>query len=258
MNWLVTHCDSTMVDCAVLFLRSLAKCSKARVAFFGYGLTDSQIDALGTANPNVGYHVLREKDFAGRIATSKVECVAEATDTVAEDDDLIIASDVDMLVKRDPFDLFKEEGDVFVTRRPGKWKHPINGGLWGFRMNDAGYRFIDFYRDQVHSKDWLPYRAYLKGFGHLQETNWRVGQDFLNVVALAQLPFPCKVTVLGPEWNWVHDSGAKKKVDPRRQAEQDALFEKAKNAYAHAMADPTIHVVHFKARMKYEMARYAQ
>jgi hypothetical protein len=149
-------------------------------------------------------------------------------------------------------------GDVFVTRRPGKWKHNVNGGLWAFRVNDAGRQFIRFYDDQVHAKDWPPYRAYLKKYGHLDEVNWRVGQDFLNVIATTPLPFPCKVTVLGPEWNWVHDSGAKKKVDRKRQAEQDALFEKAKAAYREAMADPSIHVVHFKARMKSVMAEYAE
>jgi hypothetical protein len=219
-------------------------------------MSEAQLKGLREAYPGVRIQDLTAKQFVGRIATSKVECVRDATNRMAAEGDVVIASDVDMLVKADPFDLFDIPGDVYVTKRPFKWKHPINGGLWAFCMNRPGMKFIAFHDEQVHRKDWEPYRKYLKKFGHLNEVNWRVGQDFLNVIALHDLPFTCEVVQLGSEWNWLHDSGANKKADKAKQAEQDALFEKAKRAYAEAMADPRIVVVHFKAKMKSEMARY--
>lgn len=256
MNLFVTHCDSSMADCAVLMLKSLKRCSVCKPHLFDAGIGDAQTGELLDIYPGREFiQVLTRDQFEGRIATCKVECVYEAVSSGAT---TCIAADVDMLFKHDPFALFENDGDVFVTRRPNNWKHPINGGLWAFRCNEAGQNFIRFYNEQVHKKDWPPYRKYLKKFDHFDEVNWRIGQDFLNVIAKTPLPFPCKVTVLGPEWNWLHDSGAKKKPDPKRQAEQDALFEMAKKAYRKALADPAIHVLHFKAKMKSEMPAFAK
>ena len=198
--------------------------------------------------------------WRGRVATRRVELLRLVTlnyDQVVPGDN-ILALDVDLIVKKDPFLMFDENpnADVIVTRRKNKWKHMINGGVWGFRFNLRGSRFIDFHVDQVHTKSWKPYRDYLKKFGHLDEVNWRVGQDFLNVILTNPLPFECKVADAGWRWNFVHDSGSKKKVDPEKQAAQDAIFAKAKEEYAKAMNDPEIGIVHFKARMKKLMSEY--
>ena len=257
-EFVVTHCDASMADCAELFLKSLAKCCHCIPIVYHYGMTDAQRGALINANHNARMYELTEREFVGRIATSKVECVKECARNIAAENDLILGMDVDILVKSDPFEMFEMDADVFVTKRGNEWKHPINGGVWGFRANRPGLKFIDFYTEQVHNKDWPPYRKYLKKFGHLYEVNWRVGQDFLNVIARQDMPFECEVGVLDDAWNYVHDSGAKGKVEVARQAEQDALLARAKAAYDAAAKDPRIRILHFKARMKPEMPRYAR
>jgi hypothetical protein len=255
---LITHCDSNMSDCAIMMLKSLAKCCDAHVYFYGCGVDDNIKNIIISSYPNITYYELAPEYFIGRIAVAKIECVYNTVKYEGNTDSQIIACDVDMLMKHDPFALFENEGDVYVTRRPAEWKHSINGGLWAFKNNDKGARFIEFYKDQVVSKSWEPYRKYLKKYDHLGEINWRVGQDFLNVIAITDLPFVCAVKIISSRWNWLHDSGAKKKVNPTRQAEQDLLFNRAKKAYWRALNDPTIHVLHFKARMKTEMGHYAK
>ena len=78
------------------------------------------------------------KEFTGRIATCKIERLDYWAVQYWAKSANILALDADMLIRSDPFEMFKMEGDVFVTTRKIPWKHPVNGGVWGFRCNDIG------------------------------------------------------------------------------------------------------------------------
>lgn len=57
--------------------------------------------------------------------------------------------DCDMLVRRDPFDLFREDDDILFTTRDGVW--PINGGIIGIRNphDRAVSRFFHRWADRI-------------------------------------------------------------------------------------------------------------
>ena len=252
MNRVYIHLDGTYLTEGQIFLASLYKvCPSCEVFAQGYNIDPNKLRS--SWGGRFQFRAVPKKQYVGRIATSKIE---RLEDIPMQDGDQVLCLDVDMIVKRDPFEIFRKEGDVFVTTRPKSWKHPVNGGVWGFRYSTVGDRFVRFHIDQVQRKTWKPYRNYLKKYGHLKEVNWRVGQDFLNTIYLNKLPFLCKVSDAGWRWNFLHDSGSKRKFDKKKQAEQDALFSKAKKAYKKAWKDPSVGILHFKARMKGEMKHY--
>jgi hypothetical protein len=202
---------------------------------------------------DVHFFDVPKKQYKGRIATCRIEILESMP---LREGDNVLYLDVDIIVKKSPFEIFRKPGDIFITTRPQKWKHMVNGGVWGFQYNEAGRRFIKFHIEQIHNKDWKPYRKYLEKFGHEKEINWRIGQDFLNVIRKNKLPFPCQVTDAGWQWNFSQHSGSERKFDSKRQAKQDKIFAKAKKEYAKAWLNPKIGILHFKARMKSEMGKY--
>lgn len=253
MNHVFSMSDNNYEDYACMYLRSLYKHSPdCHLIFAGHKVDQKKIE--GAWPGTMHFIKIPSKAYEGRIATVKIELIHDCNFMY---EDNVLALDVDMIIQKDPFIIFDEtDADVIVTGRCVKFKHPINGGVWGFRYNGNGKQFIMFHKKQVHQKDWKPYRKYLKKFGHLDLVNWSVGQDFLNVIHKTNLPFPCKVKDVGWKWNYCLHAGSSSKYKTFEELRKSAHFQETERRYKAAVGDPNINIIHYKSKMKFLMKEY--
>lgn len=102
----------------------------------------------------------------------------------AEYGDNVLVLDMDLYFKEDPFKIFREDFDIFCTSRYCSHPFPVNGGVWGFRLNERSERFLDFYVDQIcRNTTWQPLIEWRNEHKHIFG-GWYVDQDFLCVLLL--------------------------------------------------------------------------
>lgn len=254
MNYVYLLVDNNYEKYARIFLRSLSRYSPdCTVLFNGYNIDGNVIRKAWPGR--LQFYNVPKADYIDRIATVKIERLALMP---FKDGDNVLVLDVDMLVQSDPFVMFGCNGDVIVTGRPVKFKHLINGGVWGFRYNETGRKFLDFHIEQVHKKDWKPYKKYLKKFRHYDLVNWSVGQDFLNTIYLHSLPFDCNIVKFGAEWNYCLHSGSSARYKSFEALAKSEHFKESKRKYEEALDNKEYKIIHFKSKMKFIMEQYAE
>lgn len=245
MNYAYMTCSKDFWPYAEICIRSLGQHSDCTLLFNAYGWLNGNVKEL-EADMKCTYpgrsliYMIPEKEWKGRIAKCKVErleCMP------FQDGDNVLLIDADLIFKVDPFKIFDiwPEVDVFLTERHYDYHFPINGGLYGFRLFEAGWKFMRMHIDEVKNPMWPPYVQWLKKYWHWGQENWGVGQDFLCAIHMAGLPFEGILKILGPEWNWCPS------------IEEDRLEETLKPAredMARAEKNPDIKVLHYKGRLK--------
>jgi len=246
MDYIFVYCDIKHMEISQLFLRSLwAVNSKCRVLYYGCNI-DSK-DIFKVWKGEIEFYKVNPKEFYWRIATHKIELLSRVP---LKTNDRIIVFDPDILLQDDPFKMFDNNHDMYYTTRHYKCKYPVNGGVFGFKGTEEGRKIITFYNEQIHKKDWKPYKKFMKGYSdtdgvaHYDMTNWCIGQDWLCCVHIYGLPFDSSVKDVGPAWNYCPDYGSTQFTAKFNQVKQD-LFDK--------IGDKRYKVLHFKGAMKNEM-----
>lgn len=123
--------------------------------------------------------------------------------------DHVVGIDIDTMVQVDIFeDVFNKDFDVFYTTRFEECQQPINSGFWGFRFNEAGEKFVEFYASQTRNPTWRPFMDFQNKFMPIRTRysagpqDWWCDQDFLNAVYLnGGVPFECNIIDLGYKYN---------------------------------------------------------
>jgi len=159
--------------------------------------------------------------------------------------DEVFVIDLDVLVQDNLFAAFHQypDADVFVTTRFYEYEHPINAGVWGFRINARSLTFLHHYADQAFDPTWPPFRSYQEKFGHLEDRGWWCDQDYLcalwrEVKANRPTPGGVRVVDLGPKYNW---------CPSERDLKQDAENILGK------VGDKEYKALHFKGKLKWIM-----
>lgn len=124
-------------------------------------------------------------------------------------DDHVIGMDVDTFVQADIFEeIFSMDFDVCYTTRFEGGPQPINSGLWGFRFNENGRKFVEFYASQTRNPTWKPFVDFQNKFMPIRTRysaglqDWWCDQDFLNAVYLnGGVPFDCTIIDIGYKYN---------------------------------------------------------
>ena len=130
---------------------------------------------------NVQFRELKKKCWDGRRMACKIETIPEVIEH-SSDGDRILILDSDLYFQDDPFNMFDDSNDVFLTSRSYKYQYPINAGVWGFVNNNKTRKFIDFFIQQCQNPSWDKLVRMRKDFrrkGNAQAFDWWVDQDFL-------------------------------------------------------------------------------
>jgi Nucleotide-diphospho-sugar transferase len=128
----------------------------------------------------INFHDINAKDFAQKSIALKIDLLKYLD---LRHGDRVIVSDLDILFQGDPFSVFENDFDVFFTTRHYDYHYPINGGIWGFRVNERSRRFIVYYIRQMYTKSWNQLRKFKKRFHRLPYGfGWFDDQDFLCTV----------------------------------------------------------------------------
>lgn len=225
----------TLLEIALTTLRKYTPDSI--INLFVYNVRNSLIAQL-SKRLNLKIIRLARKDWVNRKMACRVEKIKEIDKCYGDN---LILLDIDLIFKADPFEIFKNDFDVFVTTRYYEHIYPINAGIHGFKYNRITEKFIDFYISQIHNPTWEPLVTWRKKFHRNNSLDWRVGQDFLCVIFLVyqlqtegcirvpwvedknlikiyskfKLPFNIKIYDAGPKYNYAPNAvnlGVSKKM----------------------------------------------
>jgi hypothetical protein len=208
-------------------INSLRGCSDCRIMFYGQF----------SKEPELGVPILplEELLWHGRRVTRRMELAAE----VGAAGDQVMVFDTDLYFKRDPFELFEHTFDFFYTTRPvPNLLSPVNGGVWGFRVNSAANSVLQFMVREARHPEWPPYlavRQRLRRTDRDRELDWWSHQDLLCALHEAGSPVDCQLYDAGPCYNWCPDSG------PSRPLTQEGV-----DRFLAGFDDPAVVIIHYK------------
>jgi len=122
-------------------------------------------------------------------------------------DSQVLVSDADIYFMKDPFTVFKKHPsfDLGLTKRHYNYRHPINGGIYYYRITTATKRFLVYWNDQTEKISWHLFLEYIKSYGHKGRIpDWCIGQDFLNVLwkNLEKRPAACNINIIDVGWEY--------------------------------------------------------
>ncbi len=211
--------EEEMLRLCLLTLRKYNRTCEIR--FYTHGVSPRKREWL-TRKFNLNISDLSDKDWVEREQASKIYKIKELG---LVDGDRVLFLDADLVFRDDPFKVFEEDFDVFVTSRYYAYPYPLNAGVWGFKYNDNSRRFLEFYLEQVTSPDWDPlvtlYNRYshtgrwldqdflcvwfmiglLKSEGKIS-VPWQEDKELLEALRKAELPFDVRMYDAGPEYNY--------------------------------------------------------
>ena len=139
-------------------------------------------------NQRVTIKYLNEEEWGRSMMDCKIKTILSFLNSgCVKKGSHILVLDSDLFFQADPFAVFENDFDVFVTSRNYEYKFPINAGVWGFKYNKRSKKFLQYYVDNLHKASWLPYINFRKdnhGNEGLADENWWKDQDFLCALYL--------------------------------------------------------------------------
>ena len=138
------------------------------------------------------------------------------------DDSKVLILDCDLLFQNDPFLMFDQydKSDIYYTHtilstpdslRPDKiWKsvkYKVNGGVWGFMVNEKSKKLLNFWMDNMIKNSWDKWKDFEPHIKNgINNLNWGIDQDFLNCldVHFDDLPekYKCKRAIVSYKYNY--------------------------------------------------------
>lgn len=205
-----------------LCLSTLRKYNQTcEIRFYTHGMSPRKRERLNRKF-NLNISDLSDKDWVEREQASKIFKVKELG---LADGDRVLFLDADLVFRDDPFKVFEEDFDVFVTSRYYPYPYPLNAGVWGSKYNDDSRRFLEFYLAQVTSPGWGPLVTLYNRYSHTGRwldqdflcvwflidqlktqgkvnVPWQEDKELLEALRKAELPFNVKMYDAGPEYNY--------------------------------------------------------
>ena len=187
----------------------------------------------------VTFHDIRTKDYLRKSVVLKIE-ILRSLDFKYGDN--VIVSDLDIVFQSDPFKVFKNDFDVFFTTRHYRYHFLINGGIWGFRVNERSRRFVRFFIRQMFARSWQSLREFGKRFGRDHYgPGWFLDQDFLCTVYENINSLPRKIMDVR-----FFDAGYRYNFCPSFDINGENAVQELKSK----IGDPDYVVLHLKAQLK--------
>ena len=133
-----------------------------------------------------------------------------------------------------------EDYDVFITTRDYSYVWSINAGVWGFKNNIKGRKFIDFYINQINNPTWDKLVNFRNRHSRPASLDWWVDQDLLCVIndyGLSEEISDVKIADAGNKYNYC----------PSTDIMGD---DECKRLLRLAIGDPKYKILHLKASLK--------
>lgn len=168
----------------------------------------ADVKAYTTREFNTHWTVVPPAQMLRRRAMCKVEMLASVVNGLSDGDQLL-ASDVDVYFKGDPFVVFAErpDMDLGLTTRGYDYAFPINAGIFYIRVNKAMRQWTRWHVQESLKPQWDKYDALRKKYKHEHfKLDWSVGQDFLIANWLnrdeVRVAYGVKIEDVGPKFNF--------------------------------------------------------
>jgi len=119
----------------------------------------------------------------------------------------VLVSDADIYFMKDPFTVFKKYSffDLGLTKRHYGFRHPINGGIYYYRITSATKGFLTYWNHQTEEISWPLFLEYIESYNHKGRIpDWCIGQDFLNVLWKnpEKRPTSCDINIIDVGWEY--------------------------------------------------------
>lgn len=223
----LTSTDDEFLKLAKIMVESLLENTSCDLIYVGIVTEDCTVlDDISDFSKKVVAFPISKKHWEKNRMAYKIELIKQLS---LSEDDQVLVLDSDMYVKKDIFQWFDDNHDVYLTVRP-EFFLSANGGAWGFRHNETGKRFIRFFIKQMQRPTWYEFKKYRIKNAHDQKgRDWWMDQDFLCTVNDYGLPFTCSIKKLHCR---THNCTPSKK----------GMIE--------CLNNPDKHIVHFKGGLK--------
>jgi hypothetical protein len=130
-HYLVCYFGAKYAPMLGVLLQSIAELSPCRKVVLLHYDTPADVLRMACNYPNVIPRPVEKQAYPAAMAAAlKPLIIADYLDSPTLGGPALVV-DCDMLVRRDPFDLFREGDGILFTTRDGVW--PINGGIIGIR-----------------------------------------------------------------------------------------------------------------------------
>ena len=214
--WFMYYGNYSEDDMFDVCIRSLKKQSDCKIVVYTPDVEQSQVDKSLLEKRGVEIVEFPNEDLDDRRVVCKIEKVYELM-TNSNKGDNIMCFDADLFFLKDPFDLFKEfkeeKFDFFYTTRQYPCWAQANAGVWGFTINVASEKFMQFYIDEINNPSWKQYidfRISHPSNSDLSEKDWWVDQDFLctcnrhkDEINNGMLEFDIKIIDATSKYNYI-------------------------------------------------------
>jgi len=200
--------DDNMLETCINSLRAVELKSECQIIVCTDGVPEDFEKCL-SEKYGVFWVKVPKLKMKNRRATCKIEVLTTIAQTMKNDEDLILVSDVDVYYQSDPFKPFADypDMDLGLTTRHYPHLFPINGGIFYIRVNQKTKNWLKWYIEQILIPTWRPYVQLRKNYHHEHYgLDWSVGQDFLiacwncRYVLLDNIGL--KITDVGPKYNY--------------------------------------------------------
>jgi len=193
MNKVFIVIDRKFLRLAEIMLKSLFRYNTC-VAYIGVvdlnNISKSSLDRIRVISPSITLFSVEVNDWRGNRMSHRLELLGNMP---IYNDEIIYMLDADLYIRDDIFKWFDMDTDVLLTVRP-EFDLTVNGGVWGFRWNSNGRKFVQFFIEQMHEITWSKLKEYQKKWEHLEAgRDWWLDQDFLCCVNDIGLKFPCNI-----------------------------------------------------------------
>ena len=240
--WFMYYGNYSEDDMFDVCIRSLKERSDCKIVVYTPDVEQSQVDKSLLKSRGVEVVEFPNKDLDDRRVCCKIEKVYDLM-TNSNKGDNIMCFDADLFFLKDPFELFKEfkkeEFDFFYTTRHYPCWAQANAGVWGFTVNAASEKFIQFYIDEINNPSWEQYIDFRLGHPSntdLSEKDWWVDQDFLctcnrhkDKINNGMLEFDIKIIDATSKYNYIVNHLTDEDIDK-------------------IVKDKDIHILHFKGQ----------
>ena len=201
------YIENDMFDVCI---QSLRKQSNCKIVVYTSGLENKEL------LKSRGAHVvsISKDSWNDRRMTCKVENTLTLPDTIGlQPGDNVMVFDADLIFLKDPFTVFENEFDFMYTTRHYTDTYKANGGVWGFKFNNASEKFLKYFISNLNKPTWGPYVHFRKNHQYnrdLDNLDWWVDQDWLCVcdrlkddINNGLLEFPVTLYDAGADYNWI-------------------------------------------------------
>jgi len=210
------YIENDMFDVCI---RSLQKQSDCRIVVYTSQLENK--DLLKSRGVDVIDFPI--SDWNDRRMTCKVEKAYQLIEDLnLQEGDNVLSLDADLIFVKNPFDVFENEFDFMYTTRHYSSEFKLNGGVWGYTVNDPSKNFMEMYIDQINNPTWNPYVQFRTSHAHnsdLKNLDWWVDQDFLcvcdrfkNEINEGSFGFDVKLYDAKSKYNYIIRDGYKEAV----------------------------------------------